>query len=85
MAATQHVFGGFADTRAADAGRTNADGEVIGDAVGDRKRDGVDRADRMRVRALGGRGEQVGIAELAQPDEFVANGCSDQSLGKGVG
>ena len=85
MAAAQHVLPGFADIRAADAGGANANGEVIGDAVGDRKRDGVDRAERMRVRALGCGGEQVGVAELAQADEFVADRCGDQSFGKRVG
>ena len=39
----------------------------------------------MRVCALGCGGEQVGVAELAQPDEFVADGRGDQSFGKRVG
>jgi len=80
MAAAQHVFRGFADIRATDAGGANANGEVIGDAVGDRERDGVDRADRMRVGAFARCGEQIGVAELAQADEFVADRGGDQSV-----
>ncbi len=39
----------------------------------------------MRVRALGCGREQVGVAELAHADEFVADRCGDQSFGKRVG
>ena len=39
----------------------------------------------MRVRAVGRGGEQVGIAELAEPDELVTHRCGDQSLGERVG
>ena len=85
MATAQHVLAGFADIRAADAGGANGNGQIVGDAVGDRKRDGVDRADRMRMRAFARGGDQVGVAELAQPDEFVADGCGDQPFGKRVG
>ena len=35
----------------------------------------------MRVGALGCGGKQVGVAELAQPDEFVADGGGHQSFG----
>ena len=30
-------------------------------------------------------GKQVGVAELAQADEFVADRCGDQPFGKRVG
>ena len=39
----------------------------------------------MRVRTVARGGEQVGVAELAQADEFVADRSGDQSFGKRVG
>ena len=39
----------------------------------------------MRMIALGCRGEQAGVAQLAEANEFVADGCCDLSFVKGAG
>jgi hypothetical protein len=85
MAAAQHVLAGLADIGAAHAPGANRDGKIVGDPVGRRNRDRVDRAEGMRMGAVSCRGEQIGIAKLAKADEFVTHRSRDQSFGKRVG